>query len=100
MNQRKLNKLKAEKDRLWRGSHKAAEFESLASKLGRKTENRGKEPTWVSAHFALRPLAIPHHGGKDLPIGTARSILGQLDDDIIAWEERLDSEGEDDGTDD
>ncbi len=50
---------------------------------------------WESAGFGLFPLAIPHHGGRDLPVGTKNSILNQLEDDILAWEEELSEE--DDG---
>jgi hypothetical protein len=45
---------------------------------------------WESAEFVdLRVLAIPDHGGRDLSPGTRNSILNQLEDDVLAWEERL-----------
>jgi len=64
---------------------------------------------WVSSEFpTLFPLSIPHHGGRDLAIGTQRSILDQLEDDVLAWEGKLENEelernsgsdmGEDDGS--
>jgi hypothetical protein len=37
----------------------------------------------------LFPLSIPRHGGRDLSVGTQRSILDQLEDDVLAWEVRL-----------
>ena len=44
---------------------------------------------WMSSEFDLPPLSIPHHGGKDFATATRNSILNQLEDDILAWEERL-----------
>ena len=47
----------------------------------------------MSTEFdTLFPLAIPHHGGRDLTIGTKNSILSQLELDIVEWEQRLDEE--------
>ena len=75
---------------LRRAPQKARALESLARKLGRKPVKRGKEPMWESTEFdELSPLSIPHHGGRDLTKGTRNSILIQLDDDVIAWKERL-----------
>jgi hypothetical protein len=81
-----------------RSPQKAADLERLAKSLGRKKVKRGKEPMWESTEFdELFPLSIPHHGGRDLAPGTQRSILDQLDDDILAHEEKL---GDDDGDED
>lgn len=60
---------------------------SLANSLGRKPSPRGKEPTYVSEFFALRPLAIPSH--RTIKEFTAKSILDQLEEDISQWEEYL-----------
>ncbi|MDD5321496.1 MAG: hypothetical protein PHD43_12940 [Methylococcales bacterium] len=67
---------------------KAEEFISLAQKLGRKKDNRGKEPTYVREREpALSPpLSIPAHGASDMKIGTARSIIDMLLDDVSDWE--------------
>jgi hypothetical protein len=62
---------------------------SLAERLGRKRVNRGKEPTFESA-FDIPPITIPMHGSKNLKRGTQRSILIQLEDDFIAWEQKFD----------
>jgi len=95
MTPRKLQKLKLQLDSLRRSQAKARDLESLASKLGRKKIKRGSEPTWESEVFAhLYPLSIPHHGGKDIPIGTRRSIIDRLEEDVLAWETRLDEEAE------
>lgn len=73
-----------------RSPQKAAALESVARRLGRRRVKRGKEPMWQSIEFeSLFPLAIPHHGGKDLAPGTRNSILDQLEDDVLAWEERF-----------
>ncbi|MFT3837151.1 MAG: hypothetical protein QM723_09155 [Myxococcaceae bacterium] len=47
--------------------------------------NRGKEPTYVSELPGHLPLSIPNHPG-DLKIGTARSILNTLEQDLEALE--------------
>ena len=90
MKQRKLAKLWKNLAALRRGTHKAREFESLARRLGRELVDRGKHPMWESTVFdELDALSIPRHGGKDIPPGTKKSILNQLEDDLLAWEERL-----------
>lgn len=69
----------------------ARKLEQLASKLGRIKFNRGKEPTWVSEQFPhLCPISIPHHGGNiDLKLGTKNSILNDLEEDLLEWEDFL-----------
>jgi hypothetical protein len=94
MNRRKLDKLKHQLAALRRSPQKAADLERLASQLGRRPFNRGKEPVWVSVEFNLFPLSIPHHGGRDLAPGTRNSILNSLEDDVLAWEQRLGDEEE------
>jgi hypothetical protein len=90
MNRKKLNKVKRELIQLRRSPQKAATLESLAGRLGRKLVKRGKEPMWENVEFdELFPLSIPRHGGRDLSVGTKRSILDQLEDDVLAWEVRL-----------
>ena len=92
MTRNKLHKLRRELLRLRRSPQKAADLERFAKSVGRKKVRRGKEPTWESTEFNLFPVAIPHHGGKDLTVGTKNNVLDQLEDDLLAWEERLDSE--------
>jgi hypothetical protein len=103
MNRKRLNKIKSQLHQLGRSAARAADVEALAKRLGRRKRkrNRSKEPTWVSTEFeGLFPLSIPHHGGRDLPIGTKNSILSQLEDDIAEWERKLEEEdGETDGPD-
>ena len=90
-----MRKLEQELDRLRRASARADDVESLAKRLGRTKFNRGKEPVWVNDEFPeLFPVAIPHHGGRDLSPGTKRNILDALETDIEAWRERLDVNGE------
>lgn len=99
MDEKKLGKLRAEAIRLRRVPFKADAVESLAAALGRTRANRGKHPMWVSAFPGLFPLSIPAHGNKDIAIGTRRSILNQLEEDIAAWEEKLfGGEEDDDGS--
>ena len=90
MNQRRLAKLREELEALRRAPQKARALESLARRLGRKLVKRGKEPMWESTEFdELYVLAIPHHRGRDLSPGVRNSVLAQLEDDILAWEEKL-----------
>jgi hypothetical protein len=72
-------------------------LETLAQKLGRKLVNRGKEPMWDNVYFPELPvLSIPHHGGgRDLSPRVQRSVLDQLEDDLLAWENQLDDEQKD-----
>ena len=65
----------------------AAQLVSLATKIGRIRDNRGKEPTYVrETDPALSPpLSIPGHTG-DLKIGTVLSIVAQLQSDLDEWE--------------
>ena len=97
MRRNKLDKLKRDLASRRRSQQKAADLERLARQLGRKLVKRGKEPVWESIEFEhLFPVSIPHHGGRDLAPGTRNSILNALEDDILAWEEKLDAEEEDD----
>jgi hypothetical protein len=90
MRRNALDKLRDELASLRRATVDARALESLAKRLGRKLVKRGKHPMWESKEFAdLFPLSIPHHGGKDIPSGTKRSILDQLEEDVLAWEEVL-----------
>jgi hypothetical protein len=101
MNRKKLDKLKRELAQLRRSPQKANDLQSLAKRLGRKLVKRGKEPMWESVEFAeLYPLAIPDHGGgRDLAIGTKNSILDQLEEDVLAWEGRIEDDEADDAAD-
>lgn len=63
------------------------DFEAIAKQLGRKKDNRGKEPTYVrEIDPALSPpLSIPGHSGE-MKVGTARSIIDALLNDVDDWE--------------
>jgi len=99
MDRKKLNKIKKELLQARRGSRKAADLQSLARQLGRQgAGKRGKEPMWESKEFpSLFVLSIPKHGGRDIPLGTKNSILDQLEDDVLEWENRLDELENDEG---
>jgi len=53
---------------------------------------------WDNVQFPELPvLSIPHHGGgRDLSTRVQRSVLDQLEDDLLAWENQLDDEQQDD----
>jgi hypothetical protein len=95
MNRRKLDKLKREHASFYRSQRKAYDLQQLAQRLGRRPVKRGKEPVWETELDGCFPLSIPDHGGRDLAPGTKRSILDQLEDDILAWEALIDDEDDD-----
>jgi hypothetical protein len=72
------------------------EFEGLARALGRERDARGKEPTWSRRRVPefARPLSIPAHSAS-VKVGTARSIVRALLDEVAEWERYL--EGGSDG---
>ena len=79
---------------------KARDLVSIAQRVGRIRDNRGKEPTYVRAvNPALSPpLSIPDHGARDLKIGTAKNIIDMLLDDVSEWEIFLNqAQGDGDG---
>ena len=91
MDKQKLSRLRkriqALRSRL--GNIRSRELRSLATALGRKRNNRGKEPTFVSELLPqTRPITIPEHP-RALKKGTAGSILDRLEEDIDLLEEQL-----------
>lgn len=89
MDRKTLDKLRAELEGMKGNPQKPGDVAALAEKLGRKRVKRGGEPTFESG-FDIPVLTIPMHGSRDLKRGTQRSILIQLEDDFIAWEQKLD----------
>lgn len=89
MNPSKIDKLRKRLAVLRHSPQKARALEAFAKQLGRSRIDRGKEPVWKSNFSNLRVVSIPHHGGKDIPLGTKKSILAQLEEDLDAWEERV-----------
>jgi hypothetical protein len=96
MNRNGLDRIKRLLQQARRSQQKARDLETLARMLGRRQDKRGKEPTWVHDELPVYPLSIPHHGGRDLAPGTRNSILNVLEGDVIAWEERLGLEDDED----
>jgi hypothetical protein len=89
MDRKTLDKLKTELEGMKGVPQTGGDVASLAERLGRKRVNRGKEPAFES-DFDIPVLTIPMHGSRNLKTGTQRSILIQLEDDFIAWEQKLD----------
>jgi hypothetical protein len=89
----KIKKVLLEMQRSPQGRN-ALEFEGVARALGRRREKRGKEPTWLRLQNPelTRPLSIPAHSGS-VKLGTARSIISALLDDVTDWELYLEGEG-------
>ncbi len=79
---------------------RSSDFISIAKKLGRKLDSRGKEPNYVRASdpSLTPPLSIPNHS-VELKVGTALSIIDALLNDVDDWEIFLAAET-DDETDD
>lgn len=70
-----------------------SDLERIAHALGRVRVKRGKEPTYKSTEFPrANVITIPSHAGKTLRLGTAESILDQLEEDVFRFEQRLHSE--------
>jgi hypothetical protein len=90
MNEKTLKKIKNELLSLQKSPHglKADVLISIAKKLGRTKDNRGKEPTYVRGFdpSLSPPLSIPSHGSKDMKVGTAKNIINMLLDDVSEWE--------------
>src|SRR6185312_5264672 len=96
MNRRKLDKLRREHAAMRRSPQDAASLQSLANRLGRKAANsRGKHPNWESSFDHVYPVSIPDHRG-DIPTGTKNRILDCLEEDILAWDEILPDDFEED----
>ena len=94
MNQKKLNRIRKDHASLYRkiGSIRERDLVQMARRLGRRRVKRGHEPTYISEAFPeARPITIPSHPGN-MPIGTARNILNDLDGDIFLWQEYLDAQ--------
>jgi len=84
MNRGKIKKLRDQLEALRsKGGISSGEMESFAGKCGRKKPtNRGKECVYDNIYLPGRPpLSIPHHS-RDLPNGTAKSILNFLEQDL------------------
>jgi hypothetical protein len=89
MDKKNLNKIKGmllEMSRYPRNRN-YKDFISIAKKLGREKDKRGKEPTYTRKHNPKLspPLSIPKHSG-DMKIGTAQSIIDALLSDVDEWE--------------
>jgi hypothetical protein len=91
MDRKALEKLRKEFEAMREVPQRGSDVANLAERLGRKKVNRGKEPTYES-EFDIPVLTIPMHGSKNLKKGTQKSIFIQLEDDFIAWEQKLDYE--------
>lgn len=99
MNPRRLRRCEQRLAKLRRAVPTARQLETLAKMLGRRLDNRGKEPNWVSMAFPnLRPISIPHHSSS-LNKFTAGSILSQLEEDIFRYKWMLESGGQHDAKD-
>jgi hypothetical protein len=101
MNSKRLNRLRRRWEDLRSASAdiKRRKLEGLAISLGLTRAPRGKEPTYINADFPhLRPVSIPSH--REINEFTAKDILGQLEEHILEWEERLKAEGKEKGAND
>ena len=99
MDRKRLAKIREEIKKARQGiaNVRASHLASIAKSLGREEVKTGKHPTYSRLGSSWFPLSIPNHSGGTLKIGTARSIIAQLEADADNWEEELDAhEGEGD----
>ncbi len=95
----RLHRLQAEIRALRQMPSNSARLEMLACRLGRKVHDAGARPIWTSSRFShLPPLAIASSGERNLPGGARHRILDQLEEDVLAWSEMLEREGDRNGT--
>lgn len=89
MDRKKLRKIKHRLEEMQRSpqNRNYRDFVSIAKKLGRTEDSRGKEPTYTRTRDpALSPpLSIPKHS-SDMKVGTARNIIDALLSDVDDWE--------------
>ena len=89
MDKKTLKEIKRQLNEMYKypRNRKTKDFISIAEKLGRKKFIRGKEPTYIrdDSPVLCPPLSIPYHSG-DMPLGTARSIINALLNDVDVWE--------------
>ena len=99
MRRRRISKLRRQLEQLrargW--GIKPRELESIATSVGRKPANRGKEPTFTSERPGWRPLSIPAH--PELKRQTAANIIDQLELDLDQLEDELGGADDDDNDD-
>jgi hypothetical protein len=96
MNKKKIRKLRKRLEtlRIRPGNIKARELIKLAQQLGRVPIARGKHPTYVSEPFPRsNPISIPNHPGAMKSV-IAKNILDQLEQDVFAFEAKLEEEEE------
>jgi hypothetical protein len=103
VNLKNLRKIKLELQQIRRSpqGRAAVDLEAIARQLGRYRDRRGKEPTYVRFDdpALTPPLSIPGHVG-DLKVGTVRSIVDVLLNDVDEWEIFLLEVEDDNGTND
>lgn len=88
MHRNRLDKIRAELEGFRFSQMKESEAESLARRLGRSPRS-GKHQVWQSDEFPwLRPFPIPTHS-RDLSPRVKTSVLDCLEEDVLAWEQRL-----------
>jgi len=98
MDRKELTSIKRELQDRRQRPQRAARLERLAGRLGRESVRRGKHLMWESSSFpSLRVVAIPHHGGKELPEGTKIGVLDLFEYDVIAWKKLLNEVDEEQG---
>ncbi|MHB8629952.1 MAG: hypothetical protein ACYDBJ_27255 [Aggregatilineales bacterium] len=84
---KKLNSLRTRK-----GNITDKEMVQFAESCGRYRRPGGTHPTYLSDLPGRKPLNIPSHGGKSIPVGTAGAILDELEADLWIIQEELDNQ--------
>ena len=102
MDKQKLEKIarELEKARQQAANLKLADIERLAIRLGRvKRPGRGGHLTYKGPLLGSRTLIIPNHPSRAIGRGLALKLLGDLEDDLGAWEAQLENAHEGGGYD-
>jgi hypothetical protein len=96
MDAKKLAEIRDEIAAARRKPQSQSDLADLAGRLGRirRKGRKGKEPTWVTHLPGCFPLSIPNGKGRDLPPGTKKSVLNQLEGDVEAWEMLLEEQAD------
>jgi hypothetical protein len=90
MDAKKLARIRDDLEAARRKPQTQGDLARLAARLGRTPwKGKSKHPLWVTSLPGSRPLSIPCGKRRDLPPGTKKSVLDQLEGDLEALEMML-----------
>jgi hypothetical protein len=87
MDAKKLSRIRDDIAAAQRKPQTQGDLADLAGRLGRTPrKGKSKHPLWVTSLPGCGPLSIPCGKRRDLPTGTKKSVLDQLEGDLEVWE--------------